>query len=399
MNAADRRNAQALLIAAMRSEFAPDGGARLVAATKPGVDWQQFMSSAVEHKLVPLVARVLAGQPSADVPTHVRREFARYASSCRLNNRFLLDELHRLVTGFAAIGVRAIPFKGPTLSVMLWDEPGMRDPGDLDLLVSERDYPRARSALLAQGYSMVHGPRHERVVRQAQMKRADGRVDVDLHWALAPRRFLVDMDARHVWSDVQRATLAGHAFEVLSPTLTLNMLCLQGAKERWTRLDRICDVARLVRTRPDMDWALAGEQAAAFGPARYLRLGLALAAEVAGQELPDQARRDLEADRRLGELVAYVEQCLRDPQRVENDPVHPAHRFQALLTDSRWRRLGLWCRHGPKYLSRLFRPTSADYQWVRLPRPLRPAYVLVRPVRLLAKYGSGFLGDLRRMVD
>ena len=69
-----------------------------------------------------------------------------------LHNLFMTGELFKLLDLFGAHGIGAIPYKGPTLAALAYGNLALREFDDLDLLLPERDIPRARDLLIAQGF-------------------------------------------------------------------------------------------------------------------------------------------------------------------------------------------------------------------------------------------------------
>ena len=57
--------------------------------------------------------------------------------------------------GFAASGVEALVIKGPVLSVRCYGDPGLRQYGDLDLIVRDEDILRSTELMISLGYEPV----------------------------------------------------------------------------------------------------------------------------------------------------------------------------------------------------------------------------------------------------
>jgi len=61
-----------------------------------------------------------------------------------------------------------------------------------------------------------------------------------------------------------------------------------------------------------------------------------------------------------------------------------------------WRVRERRCDRVRGFARALFTPNAADWQLVRLPDRLYALYYLIRPLRLVAKYGARLLGALVR---
>ena len=106
----------------------------------------------------------------------------------------------------------------------------------------------------------------------------------------------------------------------LSPEDLLPVLCMHGAKHLWRRLEWICGVAELVRTRSGMNWERVMEQAHNLGNKRRLFIGLLLASALLGIALPEEVWEGARADPLAKSLVREVRDRLfseAEPQLFE----------------------------------------------------------------------------------
>jgi hypothetical protein len=94
--------------------------------------------------------------------------FLTTAARCLL----LTSELHRLIRVFESAGIKAVPFKGPVLSSMIYGNPAMWTFDDLDILVQREDMACARELLRSNGYGLRsdggHRQEPDRVARAAR---------------------------------------------------------------------------------------------------------------------------------------------------------------------------------------------------------------------------------------
>src|SRR5262249_7263798 len=160
---------------------------------------------------------------------------------------------------FAANGVPAIPYKGPTLAVAAYGRVGLREFSDLDILVKKADVLRAKELLVADGFTA--GPpltdAQERALVESQhaycLTRPDRSVLVELHWEVSPRHVSLPFQPERLWQRLDPVMLAGRPVMALAPEVLLPTLCEHGAKHLWERLAWICDIAELVRAVPELD--------------------------------------------------------------------------------------------------------------------------------------------------
>ncbi|MBM4049951.1 MAG: nucleotidyltransferase family protein, partial [Planctomycetes bacterium] len=67
----------------------------------------------------------------------------------------MTEEARRVLRAFQERGIEAILLKGMFLANQVYDTPGVRPMGDVDLLVRERHLPNAESIMLRLGYKQV----------------------------------------------------------------------------------------------------------------------------------------------------------------------------------------------------------------------------------------------------
>ena len=112
------------------------------------------------HRVGPALA-LRARRLGIDVPWH-RSLIATTAHLLRVRER-----LAAASEALGAAGVPWVPVKGCDLGARVYAQPEERPVGDIDLLVSEADYPRAHATLAAAGWrSLYEGERAERYLRE-----------------------------------------------------------------------------------------------------------------------------------------------------------------------------------------------------------------------------------------
>ena len=273
------------------------------------VDWNRFIGLSEWHNVAPLVYRALpAACPGAIPPAALNR----LRSFCHNNTAralFLASELSRILNALESCGIPAYPFKGPALSVMLYGDPGRRQSRDLDILVPKERVRRAIDCLDSLGYgakTSLAGNRlaaHRRTEYELQFFRRDGKLTVELQWAVVPGFFGFDHERLGIWSSLEPRLWNGHAFPVLPPEETLLMLCVHGAKHLWCKLGWVCDVAGLLASAAPPDFHRAFELAGRCGATRLLHLGLLVAERLTGAPLPQNVSARIDADLMAGSLA------------------------------------------------------------------------------------------------
>lgn len=363
----------------------PEKAARISQLLGQQIDWQYAIEKARRHGLLPLFYRTLKEvAPAECVPeTHLRslREHARLNAA---RNVVLLAELKKILREFAAHDIHAMPYKGPALAVAVYGDLSLRQFTDLDILIRKRDVWRATRLLVGQGYRPyfdVPEARQDDFLRLGYVQlfeRDEGRESIELHWAFAPRFFGFQLETEAFWEKLEQLDLGGTT--VLAPPAEelLLILCAHGAKDMWERLEWICSVAELVRSRPQIDWQRSLKIAAEANVERVLLLGLLLARDLFGARLPAFVERKIAAAPSIKKLAGQIR------ARLFSDDAEPPGVFERirfhLQTRERVRDRVRYC------LLLATTPTPGDWASLQLPASRSFLYAFARPVRLLKKY-------------
>ena len=358
-----------LLIECVRAH--PDSGElRRLAGLCP--DWDGLVESASQRGVAPLMFWALdRACPDAVPPEALAALRNCFRQNVKRNLRFAQELLH-LLDLFAAAGIQAIPFKGPALAWSLYETPGLRRMSDLDLLIPQRDVIRALDLLAANGYRR-RGPniglRFYCDAGQLVLKRADGKFEIDLHWRLAAAHFS-PLDAAEFRARLTSVEVAGRPAPAFCPEDLLTFLCVHGPTHGWTSLAGLCDLARLIDAGR-LDWDAVLSRAARRRMSRIVSLGLCLAQDPLGSNLPPEVSSRIHADARTVALAASLRARLQNGRACGSFDLMIL-RFR--LVEGAWRKFrSLWY---------LFQPNFSDWEFVGVPESLFPVYYLTKPVRL-----------------
>ena len=276
-----------------------------------GLDWDRLVLLARRHGLVPLLHRTLSGLKSNGVPPDVRQRLRSLAEGVRFHGLVLLRELLNALRALESAGITAVPYKGPALAAFLYRDLALRQFSDIDLLVRPRDAVKARRVLLDLGY-VPRRPMSERAAAAYARLHcdftftADGQLNVDLTWWIAPRYWRLPEIPRSSWDRLGRLSLGGVSVPWLAPRDLLFVLCIHGCKHKWDTLKWIVDIAEWLRNHPDFDWREAMHDARQAGYERMLALSVFLAHELLEAPLPAAVLEAVRSKPRVADLAAEV---------------------------------------------------------------------------------------------
>ena len=367
-----------LLFACARTKIDRDTSKRIQELLDQGIDWTYVTQRAIHHRIVPLVYQSLRQDFADRVPAAAMAELQHVHGIIVRQNLFLLTKLVRLMTLLDESGIAAIPFKGPVLAVLAYGNFGLRQFGDLDILVHPDDFQKTRDLLLARGHQVGSEQRWE----CSLVDPADG-VAVDLHQAITPHNFPVPFNFRTFQQNLQAIPVAGKTIPTFCPEEMLIVLCVQLAKDGWgtnvLRLSKICDIAELLRIHPDLDWERVLAEAKGLRSLHILSFALSFSRELLDAPVPALALQPI-ARRNYAALAEHIRDKLVHQQ---------APGYRGRLASSNWFHFKIRERCTDKlypYLHNLraaVRPSERDREFVPLPAGYEFLYYAVRPVRVL----------------
>jgi hypothetical protein len=375
-----------LLLCCARVQLSPDVASRLALLLEHNLDWAYLLNQAERHGLMPLLSHHVLAVGRDRLPGQTLEQLRHCFRDNAVHSLALTGELVQVLHLFHTHGIRALPYKGPTLAALAYANPALRPCSDLDVLVHPRQVTQARDLLLARGYRLevdltaLQQAFYLESIGQLPLVQGKEGIRVELHAAITPKAFPCALGLRELWQ--RRQTLVVMGREVASPATEdlLLILCVHGAKHLWSRLLWVCDVAEILRKEREIPWEPTRKQARRVRGERMLLVGLALARHLLVAPLPRDAARAIQADPVVSRLAAQV--CARFFQAAEPRP-------GAFTGSLFYLRVREHLRDGLRAcLSLAVMPTEADWRALPLSPPFSFLYYLVRPLRLLGKYGQ-----------
>jgi hypothetical protein len=286
------------------------------------LDWSRVAQQAWFHRVHPLLHHTLQQLDLAALPSATKGWFEETSQAAAVWNRFGLDELNTVLQVLEQSAVPALVFKGPMLSHVAYGDAGLRHSVDLDVLVRGRDVATVDALLLDQGYRRLNPDasplrRRIRFLFQHEHHYARGELvyNLDIHaTAVKPSLgYRIPFETLH--ARAQEIQIGDRSFLTPSVEDMLQLLCYHGAKDRWVRLRRICDINELVRRHPDLEWEAVLTRARVARGERIVALGLHLAHTVLDLPLPESVRRFMDQH---PSMIAWGNRlAARLPRRVD----------------------------------------------------------------------------------
>jgi hypothetical protein len=374
-----------LLLYCARTKMQPAIANRIRELAAGPLDWNFLLSAAAENSVTPLLGRQFPAVASELIdPAHnLRLQELIRANAVR--SLVLTAELIAIMNQFHLAGIQAIPYKGPVLAAQAYGDMTLREFEDLDIVLLQSDMTKANDVLIALGYRpkfpwiLTSGVTTAVVPCEYNYRDEPRRMMVDLHTERTLRHFPARPDLGDLARRLVPVSLSGHEVLTFAPEEGLPLLCIHGSKDFWERMSWSADIAELVRAHPQLDWDRSFRYADSLRARRMLHLGLALAVRLFDTVLPDEILQRLRKDSVADSLASEVERSLLTRESTALSGPGRFHYRRHLVEGT---------LEGWRYaLRQAVIPAEEDWEMVRLPGPLAPLYIALRPLRLLRKYG------------
>ncbi|MBE9125528.1 MULTISPECIES: nucleotidyltransferase family protein [unclassified Coleofasciculus] len=385
-----------LLLCCSRTSIDSARAERIESLLRQEIDWDYLTNTAARHGVMPLLYQSLNGTCPGAVPEAILNQLKKDFRTNAIRNLHLSKELLKLLDLFAAHNIPVLCFKGPVLAASIYGDLSLRQFSDIDILVSESNILEARDLLVSQNAKMrfhvieptegeeeafIQSRTVHQFVREAayEFEYNQGKVIVELHWEVIPKYFCFPLKVKHLREHLESVSILDRTVPNLAPEDSLLLLCGHGTKDCWDKLARVCDIAELLRSYPQLDWGRVLKQARQRGGERILLHGLLLAHNLLGATLPEQVWQRIQCDPKIAAIASQAQEWLFCP--IDERPGRVEQFFFHLRTKERLRdKVGF-------ALSLALTPTPSD--WALFPRSAFPSvyYYLLRPLRMLVNWG------------
>jgi Uncharacterised nucleotidyltransferase/Transglutaminase-like superfamily len=379
-----------LVLACLRWPQETVDGDRIRSLARQPISWPYLLEITQYHKVVPLVLRNLEAFAPGYMPDEAS---AGLLAAGAVNDEICVRRTSQLLLlnrFFRAQQIDLRIFKGIPLAITAFQDPALRDAGDIDLLVAERDIFRAGEILRVQGY--VRLDPQARLTRRRLRSYAAHQKDfsyghplsdliIDLHWRLFRNPFLPAnaglTDVGEAWVDIGSERIA----TLPAPRLLL-YLCVHGALDGWLRLKWLTDIGALMHAMTPEQLASTVNMAREQQALPQFSAAVFLCEELLGQELSAEHSALSEILDRTDERVAHI---LRFSKRLMTS--NQCRPIREQIPSTLWflnefRLHNSWRYRLDLVLRSLFRPRV--WRWLNLPDKLFPLYALVSPFEFVS---------------
>ena len=227
------------------------------AASEP-LDWARFIRGVGRHRVFGLVHDGLT-RARPQMPPEIVREIGAQTTTLVRENLVMAREAVRLQRLFNDSNLPVLFLKGSSLAVLAYGNLGLRQSGDIDLLVSRQTLESAIGLVEQAGYRRFDPPPD---IKGAQLRllmslrkdlgfvHGETGLRMDLHWQLFLNPHALDEDSIMARSRVVPLTEAME-LRTLGEEDLFSYLCVHGALISWRSLKGLADIGALLAAEPE----------------------------------------------------------------------------------------------------------------------------------------------------
>lgn len=261
------------------------------------IDWEDLLRLAARHRVRPLLYKgLMKWEHKATIPVTTITELKKWSFYFATKNLHNSKGLTQLIRTLREQEIEAIPLKGVILSNLAYQDLGVRESSDIDLLIRLEDYTKVKEILHTQGYQSTEMPTQiEEIYLQYNCEQKfelffeEKQIyNLDIHWLIGNKMQQLDKNYTDIIKLTTPANLFGIQTNLLTPEGLLLTTCLHhGGKERWRFLKNNCDLfAILKRYEQEIDWEKLLQQSHKLKVNNLLLLGLGITSHLFNIKLP-----------------------------------------------------------------------------------------------------------------
>jgi len=346
------------------------------------IDWGNLLEMAEDHGITPLLYEYIRNNREINTPDTFLNTLANRHEANKLRNRVLSQELFDILELFSTHNIIALAYKGPSLTLSVYGDLGLRHFGDLDILINTKDIDAASNLLTSREYNRKIPPLSP--VKEKHFIRADHEhefisldqlVHIDLHWALSSKHFPFQLKTETLFSQSRKLDLPAGAINTISDQDMILLLCMHSNKDLWRKLIWVCDIDRLIRKNNNLNWDALMQQAMSSHCERMVYIALLISHELLMTPIPEQILQAAKNHDLVEQGYIIIQSSLenKDPEKqyLQCLAIKP---FTFFLCDSYADKI--------RYIKgALITPTESDMMRYNLPSALHFVYYFLAPAR------------------
>jgi hypothetical protein len=332
------------------------------------VDWDTFLRLAQFHRVKPLVHHGLTQSDfKVAIPQNIITNLKEAHYHRLLVNMDHTKEMLQIIRLLEERGVKVIPYKGVILAEEAYNNLGLREMSDIDLLINLKDFEIIKDVFLQRNYvpskhinSNFEGTFFKQNFEyNFDLFREGKRIyHVEPHWKIGFTRWQTDLEFDDIFQLTRKAKFFKESIDLLTPEGLLITTCLHhGGEDRWNSLKYVCDVAALLRKfEKEIDWEFLIKKTEEFKVTNLILLGIDLAVHIFSVSIPEEIQKKI-SSRKIRKHTLKIYSQLPQVAHSQNISSYLSDlKFHFLLRKNLSTKLKVLYYH----LVQIFQPTNYD---------------------------------------
>ncbi len=259
-------------------------------------DWDKLIALAERHRMISHVYCNIMSIKEF-IPIQPFKKIQQKCENNRLKVIRLAGTLIEATTAFNENNIPVVVLKGPLMAVQFYEDIGMKQSRDIDLLVERENIDRCDQVLKDIGckriqpdFSLTGKQKkvHENIMHHHTYLNPKTNTLIELHWRLLSPPSLMPIDTNTLMKRSVKIKWEEREFNVLADADRILYLAAHGAKHQWYRLYWLKDFSAALNIFPDDKYEELMKQAGAKGLIEPLMQGILLSNILFDYELPDE---------------------------------------------------------------------------------------------------------------
>lgn len=351
------------------------------------IDWGLFLQLAKHHRIYPLIYSKLSKIDEPLVPSRVIHILKQEYKENIFQMLKLSGEMERLSKLFAENNIRSLFMKGPAIADAIYGDISLRTSKDLDILIPKSDFEKVEEILLNLGYKIEEPPTifkgfewRERHVSYYHFQKG---IEIEIHWRLyTPPAKEPSFD--ELWKRRRISKLTSYPVHFFGKEDLFFYLVAHGVEHGWFRLRWLADIVEVMRKEdfplvPKDQSLLVGQALLLASQLFKMPIDEELVPLIAGKRMRKLANLAILYIIEEGNLTVNLSS---KEALATYDVLHP---FSIISEIKRAFVLNYYrcsMRIGIQkviFIMLFLYPSSADFQTIKLPKPLYLLYFPLRP--------------------
>jgi len=278
-----------------------DYAARIKDLLNTPLEWDYCFARANNERVAPLLYKALTRIEGADsaVPSRIWQTLKERYYTVLGKNAALVEQMEDLSVLFRSHGIGFLLFKGLALAEAVYQNVGLRESSDFDLLIHKNDFPDIDALLKNLGYEPFFDTGNVALLpcnpyRNSVMYHSRDHLGIPLHIYWHPinlvsyhAEIMSALDLEKVFLESQIIPIGAAQVATYSPHHQILFLSMHALSHGFSPLVLLCDINELIRAEGNaLDWNKTVDDAFSFRLSKHVFYTLYLCERILETKMP-----------------------------------------------------------------------------------------------------------------